>query len=54
MPGEGSIDLRAIIGRLPADIPIAVEIPNSRVAATMSDEERARRAYEATRALLAP
>lgn len=53
MPGEGSIDLRGIIGRLPADIPIAVEIPNSRVAATMSDEERARRAYEATRALLA-
>jgi sugar phosphate isomerase/epimerase len=53
LPGEGGIDLRGIIARLPADIPIAVEIPNSRMAETMSDEERARRAYEATRALLA-
>jgi sugar phosphate isomerase/epimerase len=53
MPGEGDLDLRGIVSHLPAGIPIAVEIPNSRLAATMSDEDRARRAYEATRRLLA-
>ena len=52
LPGEGDIDLRGILCRLPAGIPVAVEIPNSRLAAIMSDEERARSAFEATRRLL--
>ena len=36
----------------PADIAIAIEIPNSRLAANMSDEERARNALAATKALV--
>jgi sugar phosphate isomerase/epimerase len=52
LPGEGDLDLRGIIGRLPMGIPIAVEIPNTKLAARMSDEQRARAAYEATRGLL--
>jgi sugar phosphate isomerase/epimerase len=53
MPGEGDLDLRGIISHLPG-IPIAVEIPNARLAATMSDEARARKAYEATCRLVEP
>jgi sugar phosphate isomerase/epimerase len=53
MPGEGDLDLRGILDRLPADIPIAVEIPNSRLARELTDEERARNAYQATVRLLA-
>ena len=52
MPGEGDLDLRAILRHLPAQLPIAVEIPNSRLAARLTDEERARRARDATIALL--
>lgn len=52
MPGEGALDLRGILGHLPADIPVAVEIPNSRLAREISGEERARRAYAATVRLL--
>lgn len=52
MPGEGEIDLRSILRHLPPGIPVAVEIPNSRLAATMSDEDRARMAFQATRRLL--
>ena len=52
MPGEGDLDLRGILRHLPAGIPIAVEIPNSRLAASMSDEDRARRAYNMTRQLV--
>jgi sugar phosphate isomerase/epimerase len=52
MPGEGEIDLRSILRHLPPGIPVAVEIPNSRLAASMSDEDRARMAFQATRRLL--
>ena len=52
MPGEGDLELREIIQHLPGDIPVAVEIPNSRLAAQVSDEERARMAYVATVRLL--
>ena len=53
MPGEGDLDLSGIISYLPAGIPIAIEIPNSRLAASMSDEDRAMKAYELTQRLLA-
>ena len=49
----GELDLRGLLLALPSDIPIAVEIPNSRLAAQMSDTERARRALVATEALVA-
>ena len=52
MPGEGNIDLVGILARLPADIPIAVEIPNSALAARMPDEERLSAICRATTSLL--
>lgn len=52
-PGEGELPLLELLERLPAETAIAVEIPNSRLAAGLGDDERARRALEATRRLLA-
>jgi sugar phosphate isomerase/epimerase len=51
-PGAGELDLAAILRVLPVDVPIAVEIPNSRMASELSDEVRARRALCATRSLV--
>jgi sugar phosphate isomerase/epimerase len=47
-PGQGDLDLRAIVERLPPGLPCAVEIPNSRLAGFMSNDDRARAAFEAT------
>lgn len=52
-PGEGDLDLRTILAHLPSNIPVAVEIPNSALAARMTNEQRAAAACEATRNLLA-
>jgi sugar phosphate isomerase/epimerase len=52
MPGQGDLDLRGIVGRMPRGLPVAVEIPNSRLAGYMSDDQRALAAYDATCALL--
>lgn len=52
MPGEGDIDLIGILARLPADIPVAVEVPNSALAARMSDDERVCAIRAATSRLL--
>jgi sugar phosphate isomerase/epimerase len=49
-PGEGGLDLRGLLAALPAGLPVSVEIPHAR---PMSPAERARRALEATKALLA-
>lgn len=51
-PGAGELDLAGVLRALPGDLAIAVEIPNSRLAATLSDEERARRALSATKDLV--
>ena len=51
-PGAGELDLLGLLLDLPADIDIAVEIPNSRLASETSAEERAKRALEATKALV--
>lgn len=51
-PGAGGLDLLGLLLELPSDIDIAIEIPNSRLAAETSDEERAARALQATRALV--
>lgn len=40
LPGEGQIDLKGIIARLPAGIPLAIEIPNAALARTMPHVER--------------
>jgi sugar phosphate isomerase/epimerase len=49
-PGEGGLDLRGLLGALPAGIPISIEIP---VAKKMAPLERARQALAATNAILA-
>jgi sugar phosphate isomerase/epimerase len=49
-PGEGGLDLRALLRALPAGIPLSLEVPVSQKLAPL---ERARRALEATKAILA-
>ena len=51
-PGAGGLDLAGVLSRLPEDITIAVEIPNSRLASQMGDEKRARNALDATKSLV--
>jgi len=53
LPGEGGIDLAGLIGALPRDLPISVEIPDERRAAELGAEAWASRALAATQALLA-
>jgi sugar phosphate isomerase/epimerase len=48
-PGEGGIDLAAIIRPLPRNLPCSIEIPTGR----FGSEERAARALETSKALLA-
>jgi len=48
-PGEGGLDLRALLRALPADLPISLEIP---YAQPMPALERLRRALAATNAVL--
>ena len=52
-PGEGELDLVGVLSRLPADIPIAIEIPTETLGFTATHEERARMARDATLRLLA-
>lgn len=54
LPGEGDIDLAAILRALPGGIPLALEIPQAALAASgMAAAERVSRAVAATRRLLA-
>ena len=53
LPGEGDIDLGAILRALPEGIPLALEIPQSALAARVNADERVSRAVTATRKLLA-
>jgi sugar phosphate isomerase/epimerase len=48
-PGEGGLDLKALLRALPPQIPLSLEIP---VARTMAPLERARRALQTTKAIL--
>jgi sugar phosphate isomerase/epimerase len=49
-PGEGGLDLRGLLRALPAGIPLSLEVP---VSQELPPLERARRALEATKAILA-
>jgi sugar phosphate isomerase/epimerase len=51
-PGEGEIDLLEIIRAMPADAPVALEIPMTRLTAQVGPEAVARRVREAARAAL--
>jgi sugar phosphate isomerase/epimerase len=53
LPGEGGIDLASIFARLPADLPISVEIPNEVRCAALGEEAWARAALEGAKALMA-
>jgi sugar phosphate isomerase/epimerase len=48
-PGEGGIDMRAMLAALPADIPYALEIPRVTLSALVGEKEHARLALMAAR-----
>ena len=52
-PGEGGIDLLALLRAVPRAIPLSVEVPTHTLARTVGATERARRALAATRRVLA-
>jgi sugar phosphate isomerase/epimerase len=49
-PGEGGLDLRGLLRALPANVPLSLEVP---VSQKLPPLERARRAHDATKAILA-
>jgi hypothetical protein len=49
MPGEGGLDLRGLLGALPPDLPVCLEIPYAR---PMPPLERARLALAKSRPFL--
>jgi sugar phosphate isomerase/epimerase len=49
MPGDGGIDLVAILRAAPRDIPLSAEVPMATLAATVPAGERARRILRKTR-----
>ncbi|MFT3956913.1 MAG: sugar phosphate isomerase/epimerase [Piscinibacter sp.] len=52
-PGEGGIDLVALLRAVPPGIPLSIEAPTHTLARTVGAPERARRALAATRRVLA-
>jgi sugar phosphate isomerase/epimerase len=52
-PGEGNLDLRAMISALPPGIPLSLEAPTKKLARTLSALERAKRGRAALDSLLA-
>lgn len=53
LPGEGGIDLAALFARLPADLPISVEIPNDRRAPLIGAEAWTREVMASARGFFA-
>lgn len=52
-PGEGGIDLVSLARAMPPDLPVSLEIPGEELAQTVGAEERARRAVESAKMILA-
>lgn len=52
-PGEGGVDLVALLHAVPRDLPLSVEVPTHTLAKSMVAVDRARRALAATNATLA-
>ena len=52
MPGDGGLDLVAILRAVPRDVPVSVEVPMQTLARTVPAVERARRLRARTRQLL--
>lgn len=53
LPGDGALPLKAYLHALPADRPLSLEIPMTRLAETVSPKERARRCLDASKRLIA-
>ncbi|WP_039921083.1 sugar phosphate isomerase/epimerase family protein [Thauera phenylacetica] len=51
-PGQGELKLKELLGALPKDIPLSVEVPQMMLAREVGPFERARRLREAMRQLL--
>lgn len=49
LPGEGAIDIAALLAALPADIPLSVEIPNETRCASLGAAGWAKACFDATR-----
>jgi sugar phosphate isomerase/epimerase len=52
IPGDGGIDLPAILSRLPSDIPVSVEAPNVEMVQSQGVEHLVRDALDASRRLV--
>ncbi len=52
-PGDGELDLLAMLRAMPPGVPLSVEVPTHTLAKTVGAVERARRALAGTKALLA-
>jgi sugar phosphate isomerase/epimerase len=52
-PGEGGIDLVSLARAMPADITVSIEVPTGGLAKTMAAKERAQRALDAARRVIA-
>ena len=52
-PGEGGIDLVALIRAMPADIAVSIEVPTAELAKTVDAKSRAQRALSAARNVIA-
>jgi sugar phosphate isomerase/epimerase len=52
-PGEGGIDLVSLARAMPADITISIEVPTADLAKTVGAKDRARRALDAARNVIA-
>lgn len=52
LPGDGALDLVGMFTALPADLPVAIEIPNDRQSAGLSATEWATRTLRASRNVL--
>lgn len=52
-PGEGGLDLLALLRAVPRDLPLSLEVPTHTLARSVGATERARRALAATRRVLA-
>ncbi|MBR0713559.1 sugar phosphate isomerase/epimerase [Bradyrhizobium liaoningense] len=53
LPGDGGIDLRGLVGALPDDLPLSLEIPNDEWLPRLGAEEWGRRALAAARRIVA-
>jgi sugar phosphate isomerase/epimerase len=52
-PGEGGIDLVSLVRAMPADITVSIEVPTDELAKTIGPKERAQRALDAAKNVIA-